>query len=525
MMLPALARAAAPVVIPQPAHMTVGEGTFKLSPSTSIRLSGGSPALVLQAARLLNLTPADEKAELSIAVNPALAELGDEGYRLAVAPAGISITARTEAGAYYALQTLRQLGPADVYSGKPLGEVPCVAIEDQPRYKWRGMMLDCSRHFWPKEFVKKFIDLEAAHKLNVFHWHLTDDQGWRIEIKRYPKLTEVGAWREQTLIGHPHKDPSQDQYDGVRHGGFYTQDDIREVVAYAAERHITVVPEIEMPGHSRAAIASYPELSSSGKPVEVSGQWGVEKNIVNPFPSTVEFYKNVLAEVVELFPGPYVHIGGDEATKDQWRASPQIQAQMKELGITDPDAMQAWFVRQIAQFLDSKGKRFMGWDEILEGGAENLPRNTTVMAWRGASKGVEAAHDGFDAVMAPTSHTYFDHYQSKDAKNEPMAIGGFLPIDRVYSFDPVIPELTPEQAKHILGGQAQIWTEYIPTTNQVEYMAFPREAALAEALWSPASEKDYADFSKRLPVHLERLAKLGVHFRPLDPEPATTQPK
>jgi hexosaminidase len=512
------ARGADVNVIPLPASVTPANGSCTLSASSGVTVTGGSPLLAKQAAALLGISD-KTGPDVTIFISQQKSLDGSESYRLSVTPQGIKIDAQDEAGAYYALQTLRQLGSPDAYSGGALGKIPCVTIFDQPRFKWRGMMLDCSRHFFPKEFVEKFIDLMAAHKLNTFHWHLTDDQGWRIEIKRYPKLTEVGAWRRETVIGH-----NSGKFDGVRHGGFYTQADIREVVAYAAERHITIVPEIEMPGHSKAAVAAYPELGCTGNQVEVGTQWGVEKDILNPYPSTIEFYKNVLSEVADLFPGPYIHIGGDEAVKDQWEANDKIMAQMKELGIPNANALQSWFIRQIAQYLETKHTRLLGWDEVLEGGIENLPADTTIMSWRGTHGGLVAAQHGHDAVMAPTGWTYFDAYQVKDHTKEPLAIGGFIPLSKAYEFDPKLPELTPEQAKHILGGQAQLWAEYLPTTTQVEYMAFPRECALAEALWSPVDKKNFEDFLTRLTVHIDRLSKLNVHFRPLDAA-ATTRPK
>jgi hexosaminidase len=362
----------------------------------------------------------------------------------------------------------------------------------------------------PKEFVKKFIDLLALHKMNSFHWHLTDDQGWRIEIKKYPRLTEVGAWREQSLIGHEQSDTTKHVFDGQRHGGFYTQDDIREIVAYAKARYVNIVPEIEMPGHAQAAISAYPELGNTGRQVGIREHWGVSQNILNPDDKTVAFMQDVLGEALTLFPGTFIHVGGDEAVKDEWKASPRVQARIRELGLKDEHELQSWFIRKMDTYLTQHVRRLIGWDEILEGG---LAPNAAVMSWRGTAGGIAAAREGHDVVMAPGGKLYFDHYQSRDTNAEPLAIGGFNPIDSVYAFDPMPTELEPRFAKHILGAQGQLWTEYMPDPKHVEYMAFPRVSALAEALWTPTDRKDYVDFSRRLKVHLERLDILDVNYR------------
>jgi hexosaminidase len=528
------ALAAQPELIPTPAKLEVHDGSFTLGPSTTLTVTPPSPSLAAQARALLGTATGFALADgpgpgVAIAVDPSLSTaLGDEGYRLDSSPAGVRIAAATEAGAFYGLQTLRQLLPHEIYRASPEAGVswtlPAVSIEDRPRFKWRGMMLDCSRHFFRKEDVERFIDLMSVHKLNTFHWHLTDDQGWRLEIKRYPKLTSVGAWRKETLVGHP----GSGEYDHTPHGGFYTQDDVREVVAFAAARHVTVVPEIEMPGHSKAAVAAYPELGCTGKQVEVSGTWGVEKDILNPTESTIAFYKNVLTEVADLFPGPYVHIGGDEAVKDQWNASPEIVRHMRDLGVPNANAMQSWFIRQISPHLVERHKRMLGWDEILDGGVENLPSDAVIMSWRSMDGGRDAAMHGHDAVMTPTFYTYFDSYQTKDTAHEPLAIGGYIPISQVYEFEPIPKDLPPQFHSHILGGQAQLWAEYLPVYSQVEYMAFPRECALAEVLWSPLPRAPLGDFESRLAAHLERLATLGVHFHPSTPanavEPSAARP-
>jgi hexosaminidase len=389
-----------------------------------------------------------------------------------------------------------------------------VSIEDAPRFPWRGAHLDAGRHFMPTGFVKKFIDLLALHKMNTFHWHLTDDQGWRIEIKKYPKLTTVGAWRTESVIGRQQaqRDPAQWKFDGEPHGGYYTQDDVREVVAYAKARHITIVPEIEMPGHAVAAIAAYPELGVTGESIPVATHWGIYDDILNADPATIGFMQDVLTEVMDLFPGPYIHIGGDEAAKAKWKASSRIQARIKELGAGDENGLQSWFIRQMDDFLTARGRRLIGWDEILEGG---LAANATVMSWRGTKGGIAAAQAGHDVVMAPNSHTYFDYYQSRDTAAEPIAIGGFLPLETVYSYEPVPAEIDAEHAKHVLGAQGQLWTEYMRDPRRVEYMAFPRMSALSEVVWTPAAGKDYADFRARLETHLKRLKALDVNYRPL----------
>lgn len=440
---------------------------------------------------------------------------GPEAYSMDVTASSVVIQGATPAGVFYGIQTLRQLLPVDIFRRAPVGNVqwtfPCLSIVDYPRFGWRGMHLDVVRHFMPKEFVEKYIDLIALYKFNRFHWHLTDDQGWRIEIKRYPRLTSVGGWRAQTLVGREPDDTAGAAYDSTRHGGFYTQDDIREVVAYAAARYITVIPEIEMPGHSQAAISAYPELGSTGQPVKVKEDWGVSPWILSPSDSTITFMENVLTEVMGLFPSKWIHTGGDEAVKDQWKASPFAQARIKALGLKDEDALQGWFTAQIDAFLHAHGRTLVGWDEILDGG---LSPNAVVMSWRGIDGGIAAAQAGHDAVMAPGQYTYFDHYQSGDRDTEPLAIGGFLPLDSVYAYDPVPATLTPDQARHILGAQGQVWTEYIPDPKHVEYMAFPRLEALSEVLWRPRGVGNFQDFLARLSsVDVHRLDALDVRYR------------
>lgn len=515
-------------IIPRPVKSTPGSGAFAVTPETVIWTDAASAAIGHQLARylepatgfVLRVRTGGTAPARSIALHRdrSLTRLGVEGYLLDVQPSGVVARAPEPAGVFYAVQTMRQLLPADIFRDAPVGtkewQMPAVRIEDAPRFAWRGALLDCARHFMPKEFVKKYIDLLALHKLNTLQLHLTDDQGWRIEIKRYPRLTEVGAWRKETLVGRYVRDkPSAWTFDGTPHGGFYTQDDAREIVAYAKARFVTIVPEIEMPGHAVAAIAAYPEVGTTGEPLEVATRWGIFSDIFNADPSTIEFLQNVLSEVLDIFPSRYIHIGGDEADKMKWKASPRIQARIKELGVADEHELQSWFIRQMDAFLTARGRRLVGWDEILEGG---LAENAVVMSWRGTKGGIAAARAAHDVVMAPTTHTYLDYYQSKDRSNEPLAIGGFLPLETVYDYEPVPTELEPKYARHILGAQAQVWTEYMPMPRKVEYMAFPRLTALSEVVWTPAARKDYGSFITRLAPHLDRLRALDVNFRPLN---------
>jgi len=446
-------------------------------------------------------------APIRLKIDPTLKTLGDEGYRLSVKASEVNITAARPAGVFYGIQTLRQM------IHKDFPDIPCVEIEDQPRFSWRGIHLDVARNFQPKPFILKYLDQLAFHKFNVFHWHLTDDQGWRIEIKKYPKLTEIGSKRKDTMTRF---DPPE--YTGVPSEGFYTQDDIREIVEYAKARFIRVVPEIEMPGHAQAAIAAYPALGNSGNPVEVAVQYGVLNEIFNVDDSTIRFLQDVLAEVITLFPGQFIHVGGDEVPKEAWKNSPRAQALMRQRGLKNEAELQSWFIRQMDRWLDRHGRRLIGWDEILEGG---LAPGATVMSWRGMDGGIAAAKAGHDVVMAPTSYTYFDYYQSRDRATEPIGIGGYLPLRTVYAFEPIPPELTATEARRILGGQGQIWTEYIRAPEHVEYMTWPRGCALAEVLWSPSDARDYPDFRARLGVHLQRLKAMKINFREPGPEEST----
>ena len=382
--------------------------------------------------------------------------------------------------------------------------MPSIAVEDNPRFAYRGMHLDVGRHFYDVEAIKRFIDLMAMHKYNTFHWHLTEDQGWRIEIKKYPKLTEVGGFRKETLIGHYSDQPHR--FDGRPYGGFYTQEEVKEVIAYAQDRYITIIPEIELPGHAQAAIAAYPQLGCKEDTLEVMTLWGVSENVYCPTEYTFNFLEDVIDEVAQLFPSEYFHIGGDECPKKQWEESAFCQQLMREQGLKDEFELQSYFIRKVEKMLPARGKRLIGWDEILEGG---LAPNATVMSWRGIAGGIEAAKEGHDVIMTPTSHCYLDYYQSQN-ENEPLAIGGYLPIEKVYEFEPVPADLPADKQHHIIGAQANIWTEYIPTQNQLDYMTYPRASAMAEVLWSGKEQRNYEGFSGRLIEHLPRLQAYGV---------------
>ncbi|MEZ0484201.1 glycoside hydrolase family 20 protein [Fibrella aquatica] len=513
-------------LIPFPARFTGLPGRFTLAPTTRI-LTTGKDAAQTAAAQLLagQLKIASGLPVSVVPSTPALAKgkhisfekhtagrCGPEGYTLRVTPEGIRVGAETPKGYFYAVQTLMQLFPADVY-GATRAETanwsaPACDILDRPRYAYRGLMLDVSRHFMPAEFVKKFIDLLAMHKMNTFHWHLTDDQGWRIEIRKYPKLTQVGSTRKQTLVGHYAQNYPQ-QYDGTPHEGFYTQAQIKDIVRYAAARHVTIIPEIEMPGHGLAALAAYPELGCNpAKGYEVGTRWGVIRDVYCPSEKTFTFVQDVLTEVMALFPGKYIHIGGDECPKDAWKESDFCQSLMKKLKLKDEDELQSYFIRRVEKFVNSKGRAIIGWDEILEGG---LAPNATVMSWRGTAGGIEAAKQKHNVVMTPGAFCYLDAYQAAPA-TEPLAIGGYLPIEKVYSYEPTPAELTTDQQKYILGVQGNLWTEYIKTPEQVEYMVFPRAVALAEIGWMPAGPRNFEDFAARLKNHLPRFDRLKVNY-------------
>jgi hexosaminidase len=504
-------------VVPWPRSLERREGRFVWNAQTRIAPVGDDPglrqvaaslgALVAPAtgfAPLLDAAPGPNSVVLRL--DPAMTE--DEGYRLRVEGDGVEIVAKKPVGLFYGVMTLRQLLPPPIEASGPVAgvswEIPAVEIEDAPRFAYRGLHLDVARHFFSVEFVKRTIDQMARFKLNTFHWHLTEDQGWRIEIKKYPRLTEIGSKRKETMIGHGNSRPRR--YDGTPHGGYYTQDEVREVVQYAAERFVTVMPEIEMPGHSLAALAAYPELGCSSGPFEVATSWGVFDDILCPREETFTFMENVLAEVLELFPSRYIHIGGDEAPKARWKESDFVQRLKAEQNLSSEEDVQSYFIRRIDRFLTARGRVLVGWDEILEGG---LSPNATVMSWRGTSGGIEAAREGHDVIMSPTSHLYFDFYQAAP-DTEPLAIGGMIPLRKVYEFEPVPRELSDEQARHVIGAQANVWTEYMKTNDHVEYMIFPRLLALSEVVWSPSEARRYDSFLARAEPNVARLASRGV---------------
>lgn len=435
---------------------------------------------------------------------------GDEAYKIRSSPKQYEIVAKTPAGVFFGIQTFLQLLPP---LEKGAMEIPLVKIDDEPRFEWRGMHLEVCRHFYSVDVVKKLIDQMSRYKLNTFHWHLTEDQGWRIEIKKYPLLTEVGAWRDSTVVGHMANYPRS--WNGEKHGGFYTQEQVKDVVAYAQARHITIIPEIEMPGHAQAALAAYPWLGCFNDTLRPWTIWGVSENVYCAGKeSTFQFLEDVLDEVIPLFPGAYFHVGGDECPKENWKKCPLCQKRMKEEGCKDEHELQSYFIQRMEHYLETKGKKLIGWDEILEGG---LAENAAVMSWRGEQGGIEAAELGHKVVMTPGNWCYFDHYQSTDP-NEPTAIGGLTDLQEVYSYDPVPSHLDKEKQKLILGTQANLWTEYMPTAEHLEYMIYPRLCALSEVQWTQPENKDFADFEKRMDDNYLRLAHNGIHFRVPPPE-------
>ncbi len=507
-------------LIPRPDTIVPGEGSFTLSPDTTVVAAGDAAPVadlvreLLGPATGLSLLAADSAGADSIALvlDPDLG-IAHEAYRLRAESDRVTISAVDPLGLIWGVQTLRQLLPTEVFSRTPVTgvawTVPAVSIEDEPRFAWRGTMLDVGRWFKPLEFVYEFVELASLHKLNIVHLHITEDQGWRFESKRYPKLTEVGAWRRESQRGH-YRDKT---FDGTRHGGFYTQDELRGLVAFATARGVTLVPEVDMPGHMQAAIAAYPELGNNpDTQLEVATGWGIIKHVLNVEDSTVEWAKNVLDEIMDVFPSEFIHIGGDECPKDQWRESAAAQAKKAKLGLADEDELQSWFITELDKHIASKGRRMVGWDEILEGG---LAPEATVMSWRGEAGGIAAARAGHDVVMAPNTYVYFDYYQSEDTDNEPIAIGGFIPLQKVYEYEPIPDDLMGDHAEHVLGPQCQLWCEYLPEAADVEYMAYPRTCALAEVAWG-STEKSYDGFLARLRPHLGRLDLLDVNYRRLD---------
>jgi hexosaminidase len=512
-------------IIPLPLEMTRQNGSFQINPQTQIiidyndarvkdiagyfrRQLNHASGFNLQISELSSWE--DRKNIILFTDKKADASLSDEAYTLS-ADEGQTILKGRPPGLFYAVQTLFQLLPPEIYALQPKADIdwriPAVKIKDKPRFKWRGMHLDVSRHFFSVSFIKKYLDYIAMHKMNHFHWHLTDDQGWRIEIKKYPKLTAVGAWRKGTTIAELNK---PNVLDGIRYGGFYTQDEIREVVEYARERFITVIPEIEMPGHCQAALAAYPQLSCSGGPFEVKTNWGINEDLYCAGNDSVfTFLKNVFTEVIDLFPSEYIHIGGDEAPKIRWKACPKCQARIKKEHLKDEEELQSYFINRIAKFINSKGKKVIGWDEILQKG---LTPDAAIMSWRGDEGGITAANNGHYAVMSPTPYCYFDLYQG-NPQDEPRAMEGVVTLEKTYSYNVIPSALSNEKQKYILGVQGNLWTEFIKTPRQAEYMLFPRMCALSEVAWSVEEKRNLQEFLTRLEKQFDRFDLMNINYR------------
>ena len=508
-------------VIPLPKQITgISASPFKLDASTCIVYPRGNAAMkrnaeflsdyILQntGIKLPVATKSQQNSTIVLAVRKD-ASKSAESYSLTVAENRISIIGASEAAVFYGIQTLRK--SISVKDGAIT--LPSVEINDSPRFEYRGMMLDVARHTYSVSFIKKYIDILALHNINIFHWHLTDDQGWRIEIKKYPKLTQIGSHRNETVIGR-----NSGTYDGKPYDGYFTQEEVKEIVAYAKERYITIIPEIDLPGHMQAALASYPQLGCTGGPYEVAKEWGVFEDVLCiGKPETMQFITDVLDEVIKLFPAKYIHIGGDECPKVRWEQCPRCQAKIKELGIIGNERhktehyLQSYVTEYAEIFLNKHGRKLIGWDEILEG---KLAPNATVMSWQGVTGGIEAAKLNHDVIMSPTTHAYFDYYQSKDTDKEPFGIGGYLPLKLVYSFEPIDSNaLNKEQQKHIIGVQANLWSEYITSSEHAEYMILPRLAALCEVQWTVPENKNFSKFLNRLALLTQQYERLGYNYR------------
>ena len=566
-------------ITPEPQKITFPESKqngFRLSKKTSLELSGvdNSKNFIKNFVSFVNQetgfelnSKINKKSNILLKITDQNLDLGEEGYKISILPKeNLIVESNTERGLFYGIESLKQIihftkrkrdeesftefdvdvkveNIKDVKSQqnfnaanlttagyKNVNEtgyfqglekvetksldvyniIPMV-IEDYPRFKYRGMMLDVSRHFMPKEFIKKFIDIMSIHKMNKFHWHLTDDHGWRIEIKQYPKLTEIGSMRDGTLIGHSRFAGKNPKFDNIPHGGFYTQEEIKDIIKYAEERFIEIIPEIDMPGHTASLIASYPELGTLKEKTEVKKIWGVQDEILIPTENTFNFLDNLFREIADIFPSSYVHIGGDEARKKQWIESEEVQKLMEKLEIEDEDSLQTYFIGRVQKILNNYEKKIIGWDEIIEGGLVN---DATVMSWRGEEGGIFAAKAGNNAIMSPTSHLYFDYYQARTG--EPLAIGGLIPLEKVYSYEPIPEGLDINQATKILGAQGNVWTEYIKTPEMVEYMSVPRMTALSEIVWSKRKKRDFSEFRKRLNFYKYFLDKKKVNYRSKD---------
>jgi hexosaminidase len=513
-------------IIPEPVSVEVNSGSFVLRGHSRLLIPKGKTEWETAAQYFAGLAKTSTGYNLKIETFGQVPDQPDtstvyfiedlsvkhpEGYKLDVKPDHIFIRARTAAGAFYAIQTLRQLFPAQFYRNAVTKNVDwvaaCCVIEDEPRFEYRGLHLDVGRHFFKVDFIKRYIDLLAMHKLNTFHWHLTEDQGWRIEIKKYPELQKVASCRKETLVGHYSDNPAK--YDGEKYCGYYTQEEVKEVVEYAQKRFVTIIPEIEMPGHAQAALSAYPELGCTGGPYEAATSWGVFKEVFCAGnEKTFAFLDDVLAEVCALFPGPYVHVGGDECPKERWKACPKCQKRMKDEHLKDEHELQSYFIQRAEKMLTKHGKKLIGWDEILEGG---LAPTATVMSWRGTEGGIAAAKLHHDVIMSPTTYVYFDYYQA-DPATEPLAIGGYLNLEKVYQYEPITDELTKEEAGYIKGVQANLWTEYIPSPSYAEYMAYPRACALAEIAWTAKDKRDWSKFKSRLVAHFNRFDAMKLNY-------------
>ncbi len=502
-------------LIPLPQEMETSKGVFIIDENTQIHasedLNQEAEFLAGYIGEIAGVTPGvtskTDEVERSISLKISNNFDNDEAYDLRVTHEKVVIEGASAKGIFYGIQTLKQLLPLKSELSNETEEIgiPAVIISDAPAFDYRGMHLDVGRHMFPVDFIKTYIDLIAMHKMNTFHWHLTEDQGWRIEIKQYPKLTDIGSVRKETMI-EKNFDPYKG--DGEEYGGYYTQEEVKDIVAYAAERHVTIIPEIELPGHSRAVLAAYPELGNDTGPYEVATKWGVFNEILAPKEETFEFLENVLTEVMELFPSEYIHIGGDEAPKKEWEQSAQAQEVIKREGLEDEHELQSYFISRIEKFLNENGRQIIGWDEILEGG---LAPNATVMSWRGNQGGIEAAKQNHNVVMTPNTHLYFDHYQT-DPEKEPLAIGGLSTVEHVYSFDPIPEELSEEEGKFILGAQANVWTEYMKDSDYVEYMILPRMTALSEVVWTYPEDRNWKEFKIRLTEFKKRYDEMELNY-------------
>jgi len=509
-------------IIPAPVSLVPMNGSFTFSKKSKIilsvinnetKLAADYLALLIKNPTGLSIPVEEGSKSISRSVFMSFDSsiVNNEGYVLKITPEIIDIKAKSAVGMFYAVQTIRQLLPVEVENGKIIKglvlSVPACEIKDEPGFVYRGMHLDVGRHLFPVAYIKRYIDMMALHKMNTFHWHLTEDQGWRIEIKKYPRLTKIGGFRKETLVGSGNEKPQV--FDGKPYGGFYTQEEVKDIVAYAKSKFITIIPEIEMPGHSSAALAAYPEFSCTGGPIEVATKWGVFPDVYCAGKdATFNFLEDILSEVIDLFPGKYIHIGGDECPKDRWEKCQDCQNRIKKEGLKDEKELQSYFISRIEKFLISKNRKLIGWDEILEGG---LAPEATVMSWRGIEGGIEAAKQKHDVVMSPYNDVYLYIYQC-EPKGQPLAASGYLPLEKVYSFNPLPDKLNKEEQKYILGLEGCLWSEFVNSPELLEYMVYPRMFAIAETGWTPASGKDFKGFLSRLEIVKKRYDAIGINY-------------